>query len=111
MYIRIDGPIVRRIVLPDGSTCDRVIELSGGGEQPVYRVEVLHVVSTPGLPILRAVHEVGDRFVRIGRSCLDCNATPTAVPPDEGFDSAIMVVHAESCPLFFGAVRRYGGAA
>lgn len=105
MRIRINGGASGRIVLPGGGTCTAIIDFSNDSGPERYYVEVLHTVTAPDMPIIRIVQPASDRFVRIAQICLDCSGPATTVPPDDGFDAAVMVIHDSTCPLYGSAVR------
>lgn len=78
----------------------------------VYRVEELHISTSPDLPVIRRDHQVTTRFVTVPRQCFDCDGTPETIPPDEGYHAAFVMVHSGTCPLFrAAALRQEGGDA
>jgi hypothetical protein len=77
----------------------------------VRRIEFLHVAAAADLPVLRHARQVHGRFLSVRPRCLDCSGEPVTVPPDEGFDAAVLLVHDRACPLFNEALRQFGGVA
>jgi hypothetical protein len=77
----------------------------------MHRIEFLHLSAAGDLPILRHVREAGGRYLAVRPRCLDCLGEPVTIPPDDGFDAAVLLAHDPTCPLFLSAVRAFGGAA
>jgi hypothetical protein len=107
----VNGTSAARIVLPGGGTCTRVIDLTGDPGPQVHRIEFLHLCTESDLPGLRHTREVNGRYLAVRPRCLDCLGQPATIPPDEGFDAAVLLVHDRTCPLFNDALRQFAGGA
>ncbi len=99
----------RRIAVP-GDTAKRMIDLSTSSEPPRYRLLMAHVQgkASATAPVLFEQRETSNQFVAV-TGCPDCPGVPMTAPSaPPGFDRAVVLEHAESCPSMRAALAEGG---
>lgn len=75
---------------------------------PVYLLEILHA-GRAAEQLCRIEFLTESPLVRVPRSCPDCSGRPETIPPIEGFQAALLLIHDGSCPLLGAMLTNHKG--